>query len=103
MLLCCRDDWLVIAELFPCLLEHSELLLQDLMIVINMEKSDLELTSKAQYLSAGRHHLREVLYHGFYDYHIPRCGGQVPSSDISSTKMWQQILGHMASLGCFVP
>ena len=40
------DDWLVIADFLPPLWEHLHFLLQfcqDLKIVINMEKSDLEL------------------------------------------------------------
>ena len=52
-LLYCMDDWLVIAESIPLLLQHHKQLLQlykDLGIVINMEKSDLELFSSAPYL-----------------------------------------------------
>ena len=47
------DDWLVIVESIPLLLQHPEQLLQcsqDLGIVINWEKSDLEPSSRAQYL-----------------------------------------------------
>ena len=45
------DDWLV-AESMPLLLGHCHFILQwcqDLRIVINMEKSDLELTQMAQH------------------------------------------------------
>ena len=44
------DNWLVITELVPCLLECRELSMQlcrDLEIVVNLEKSNLKLTSKA--------------------------------------------------------
>ena len=44
------DDWLVVAELVPLLFHYRVLLCQDLMIVINWEKIDLEPTSRAHYL-----------------------------------------------------
>ena len=47
------DDWLVVAELRDLLLQHQDLLLQlcdDLGIVMNWEKSDLQPFTRLQYL-----------------------------------------------------
>ena len=53
LLLLYLDDWLVSTESVPPLLQHREQLLQlcwDLGIVISWEKSDLESSSRGQYL-----------------------------------------------------
>ena len=47
------DDWLVVAKSLPLLLYHRNILLQlcqDLGIVINWEKSDIQPSLRVQYL-----------------------------------------------------
>ena len=55
------DTWLIVVNYPSCLLEHHHFFLQlcqDLGIVINLEKSDLEPECSISW-NAGRHHLRE--------------------------------------------
>ena len=99
-------DWLVIAELVPLLLQHQEHLLQlywDLGIVINWEKSDLKLSSRAQYLGMLMDTIKErVSMTNFWMINFRDLMDQfivLPSS----ARMWQQLLSYMASLEWFVP
>ena len=106
-LLCFLNDWLVIAELVPYLLEHYKLFLQfskDLGIVITSEKLDLEPTSKTQYLGMVIDTISERVYSTnsqitrFWD-----AADKFLHPTYLPAKMWQQNLGHMASLQWFVP
>ena len=106
-LLCYLNGWLVIAESRDLLLQHRELVLQlceVLGIVINWEKSDLQPSTRVRYLGmligtslesvflsqARLAHFREVATSFI----------RLPSSPAHT---WQQVLGHMASLECFLP
>ena len=83
------DDGLIIADSVPHLLEYLELplnLCKYLGLVVNWEKSDLELTNKAQYLRLLRHHPGESLSHGLLNCRIPERGGQLSPSFISLCK-----------------
>ena len=66
-----------------------------LVMVINLEKSDLKLSSTTQYLGMLIDTIRERAFPT--DFHILGFGRQVPS-----VKMWQQLLGYVASLLQFV-
>ena len=90
-LLCCLGDWLIIVEWVCHLLEYQGLLpwlCQDLGIVINMEKSNLELYQQGPASQdTGRHHPRKDLSHGLSDCHILRYGKQVSPSSVSTSKV----------------
>ena len=107
-LLCYLDDWLVIAESLDLLLQHWELVLQlckNLEIIVNWEKSDLQPSTRVQYLGMLIHVSQESTC-------IPVAGSsglllgratsfvQLPSPP---ALMWQQLLGHIALLECFLP
>ena len=91
----CLDDWLVIVELVPLLLQHCEQLFQNLRIVFSWEKSDLELPSRAQY--------RGMLINTIWQ--TLRLSGSgilwttsFFSCHLLKKEMWQQLLNHMTSL-----
>ena len=101
------DDWLVVAKSLLFLLCHRDLLLQlcqELGIIINWEKSDLEPTSRVQYLVMVIGTSRERVFPS--DARVCRFWDLVARFLLLRSppvKMWQQLLSHMASLGQFVP
>ena len=100
------DDWLVVAESLP-LLQHQDLVVQlyrDLGIVINWEKSDLHPSTCVQYLGMLIDTSLEKVFPS--KSRLSRFR-EVATSFLAlpspALRMWQQLLGHMASLECFLP
>ena len=91
------DDWLVITPAY--LLENCHLLqfCQDLRIVINMEQSDFESTQSLVSWNADGHPQREFIHRTirFLD-----VASKFILLSKPPTKMLQQLLVHMTSLGC---
>ena len=100
-------DWLVIAGLIPRLIEHGRLFsypCQGLGIVINWEKLDVGPTHRGQYLSMLMVIIRERVYlTGFRIVRFHDVVDEFLQSRSPPVKMWQQVLGHLAFLVCFVP
>ena len=101
------DDWLVIAELRIFQLQLRDLVLQlckDPGIIVNWEKSDLQPSTRVQYLGML---LDTSLEKVFPLQACLACFRDVVTSFLllllPPASMWQQLLGHMASLERFLP
>ena len=100
------DDWLVIAKSRTLLLWHRDLVLQlckDLGIIVNWEKSNLQPSTCVQYLGMLIDTSLEKVYPSqarlAHFLEVATLFLQLPSPQ----RTWQQLLGHMASLECFLP
>ena len=71
------------------MLLHHQMLLQlckDLGLVVNWEKSDLELTQRAQYLEMKLDHPREGVTHKLSDKQILGLSKDIPGSRMSDSE-----------------
>ena len=100
------DDWLVVAVSLPLLLRHPDLVLQLCrgLSIINWEKSDFHPSTRVQYLG--------MLTDTFLEKVFPSKARLSQFLEVVTSflalppllaRMWQQLLGHMASLECFLP
>ena len=101
------DDWLVLAESEPEVRRALEKILQvcrDLGIVVNLKKSDLEPKTQAKYLGLL---LDSVLLRAFpTEDRINRfkeTSTHFMAHHSPPARLWQSVLGHMASLEKLVP
>ena len=105
-LLCYLDEWLVIVESRALILQHRDLVLQlcrDLGIVVNWEKLDPQLSTLVQYLGMLIDTFPEKVFPfeacltHFWEVAISSLLLPLPQA-----RMWQRLLGHMASLEWFL-
>ena len=100
------DDWLVLAESADEVrkaLDHLLKICQDLGFVINFKKSDLEPKTQAKYLGVV---LDSVSLRAFPTEARISKFMEVSAQFIaqpSPARLWQSVLGYMASLGKLVP
>ena len=101
------DDWLILASSEDEVRQHVRMLLSvchDLGIVVNLEKSSLEPTQRATYLGMS---IDTVVARVFPTESRVRNMMTLGSSFLSMpeppARMWQSVLGHMASLEKLVP
>ena len=101
------DDWLVIVESRTFLPQHRELVFQlcrDLGIVVDWEKSDLQPSTHVQHLGMLIDtSLKKVFPSGAHLARFREVAISFPLLLSPPARMWQQLLGHMASLECFLP
>ena len=101
------DDWLVLAESVPAArlaLDRLLRLCDDLAIVVNLKKSDLQPKTQVKYLGLLIDSIRlrafptEERIGRFMEVTTRFLALQQPTA-----RMWQSVLGHMASLEKLVP
>ena len=101
------DNGLIVAESLPLLFHICDLVLQlfqGLGIVINWEKLDLQPTTRVQYLGMVIDTSRERVFPSYTQ--LSRflvLAVKFLTLPSPPARMWQQLLGHIASQECFPP